>query len=341
MITKVKVKSPANIAFIKYWGQKSKELVLPYHDSFSMNLSDCYSIVELEITDDPKQNEMYVKKYKAKKHEKSSKEAIEKVAKFFSMVKDYLGVKEGKGFIIQSENSFPQKAGIASSASFYSALTLAIVEVFDKNISEAELSALARLSGSGSACRSIPTGFTWWHKGVGENTTELLKSSYAESIADVDYWDLVDVVLILNPDEKKTGSQEGHTGAAGSTFFADRLLGLDNRVQEIREAFDQKDFKRFGKLIEEDTLSMHMVMMTQQPPLYFWSGKTLEIMKKTVELREWGVEAYYTIDAGENVHVICQKKDEEKIITYFKKQPEVQEMIVNYPAAGAHVLEIA
>jgi diphosphomevalonate decarboxylase len=83
---------------------------------------------------------------------------------------------------------------------------------------------------------------------------------------------------------------------------------------------------------------MHAVMMTQTPPLYFWSGATVSLMKKTIELRSSGVGAYFTMDAGENVHIICQKRDEEQVFKYFQEQTEVREIIKNNPAIGARVI---
>ncbi len=64
----------------------------------------------------------------------------------------------------------------------------------------------------------------------------------------------------------------------------------------------------------------------------------MEIIKKTVELRKKGLEAYFTIDAGENIHIICQKKDVVKIYDYFIKQPEVCEIIKNEPAVGSRII---
>jgi diphosphomevalonate decarboxylase len=333
MKKKIKIKSPANIAFIKYWGQKDADSVLPYTDSFSMNLSNCYTIVEFEIHDDASKKELFIKDYKSNEFKKASPDALQKVLAFYHTARLHLKVKKDIGFTIKSENSFPKKAGIASSASFFSALALAFATAFGKKLSQQELSVLARLSGSGSACRSVPDGFVWWEKGVDSET------SYAYSIAKPDYWDVVDMVLILNAEEKKVGSQEGHKGAESSLLYADRLLSLDMRLTDIKEAFEKKDFKKFGKLIEEETLSMHMVMMTQSPQLYFWSGKTLDVMKKTIELRNQGIDAFYTIDAGENVHIICEKKNEKKVYDYFSKQDEVQEIIVNYPTIGVRVVE--
>ncbi len=329
---KIKVKSPANIAFIKYWGQKDKKLILPYNDSFSMNLSNCYTIVELNIHEDKFVQELYIKDYQQKEYVKDKGEALVKVKKFLKTTERFFGRKADFGFKIYSQNSFPKKAGIASSASFFSALALALTLAFGEKLSQKNLSILARLSGSGSACRSVPDGFSWWRRGESSFT------SYAFSLAPPSFWDLNDLVLILSKQEKKVPSVEGHLNAPTSPFFKLRLIDIKRRLRLIKKAFLNKDFSLFGLLVEEDCLSMHMVMMTQKPPLFYWSSQTFEIIKKTVTLRKRGVEAYYTIDAGENVHIICQRKDKEKVYDYFINQPEVLEIITNEPTIGTRVI---
>jgi len=331
-MNKVKIKSPANIAFIKYWGQKDKKNFLPYNDSFSMNLSSCYTILEIEKKEDPEIKKLYVKEYEKDDFEVKTDDSFKKVITFYHRAKEFLKVKKDYGFVIYSANSFPKKAGLASSASFFSALALGFSWLFEKNLDTKNLSILARLSGSGSSCRSIPDGFSWWYKGKKSS------NSYAVSIAPPSYWDLVDLVLILNKEEKKVSSLEGHLRAETSGLFRYRLLSLEERIKEIKNAFFKKNFTYFGYLLEEEAVSMHSVVMTQKPPLFYWSGKTVEIIKKIIEERKKGLEGYFTIDAGENIHLICQKKDEEKFLNFFKKQKEVLQIIKNYPDFGTRFI---
>lgn len=326
------IKSPANIAFIKYWGRSSTKDILPLTDTFSMNLSNCYTIVRLEVVDDSGVQELFIKDYKAETHKQDTGTALLKVQQYYARAKKYLGVTKNFGFRIYSENSFPKKAGIASSASFFSAQALAFATLFEKKLPEKQLSILSRLSGSGSAARSVCDGFVVWKKGA--NST----NSYAQSIAPATYWKLVDLVLILTYQEKKAGSGEGHEGAHTSPFLSCRISSTKKRIRHMLDTFKTKDFVTFGRLIEEDAVSMHAVMMTQSPPLYYWSGATMEVIKKTLALREQGIEAYFTIDAGENVHIICEKKNEKKVFSYFSKLKEVQEIISNDPAVGTRLI---
>lgn len=326
------VKSPANIAFIKYWGQKDIQLVIPCNDSFSMNLSECFTEINFKVLEDPSIKEMQIKEYKSSEYKQATDVELQKVLDFYVTLKKELSITKDIGFTILSSNSFPKKAGIASSASFFSAIALAFCHAFQKEISEKELSILARLSGSGSAARSIPDGFVWWHAGL---TSE---SSYTESIGANDYWDISDVVLVLSSKEKKVSSQDGHKRAQTSPYFESRQQLLPKILSDIKAAFIKKDFTAFGRIVENEAINFHSVLMTQNPPLYFWSGKTLEAIEHVIKLRQDGTECYFTIDAGENVHVICQKDQVEVVRDSFLKTAFVEDIIVNYPSRGARIL---
>jgi diphosphomevalonate decarboxylase len=279
-----------------------------------------------------------VKPYKKTTFEKAPEKVFENVAHFYKTVVEFLELTEDIGFKVYIEHSFPHKAGIASSSSFYSGLALAFVTAFGKKLSEKELSILARLSGSGSAARSVPDGFVIWNKGSVDDQEGMSVSSYAESIEPPEHWDIADVVVIASSEEKKVGSQEGHTTADTSPFFADRLLGVSDRYNRVTRAIEEKDFPTLGKAIEEDALSMHAVMMSQEEPLFYWSGTTLDILRDVIELRKNGSEVYYTIDAGQNVHVICQGKDKEMVAEHFRKWKDVEDVIINEPAEGVRLM---
>ena len=65
---------------------------------------------------------------------------------------------------IVSHNNFPTAAGLASSSSGLSSLSLALSELFQASSDSVDIGVLARL-GSGSACRSRFGGFVVWDKG--------------------------------------------------------------------------------------------------------------------------------------------------------------------------------
>lgn len=328
----IKVVSPANIAFIKYWGQRDPKLVLPCNDSFSMNLSGCTTTLELEIIDDKMVQEMEIQLFGNTDYQSATPAQLHKVSEFYKTAKIFLHETKDFGFKIRSSNSFPMKAGIASSAAFFSALALAFSHGFNRELSQRELSVLARLSGSGSACRSVPDGFVWWHKG------EFSADSYAESIAPPDYWDIVDLVLVVSTDEKKTGSQEGHGGAQSSPMFAPRLEKLHERALDMKQAFMDKDFTKFGMLVQQEALEFTHVLKTQQPPLDYRTAETHACVAELETVRKQGVEGYFTIDAGANLHVICEKKQASELTAHFQNVPGVKHIISNKACQGARII---
>jgi diphosphomevalonate decarboxylase len=209
-------------------------------------------------------------------------------------------------------------AGIASSASGFAALTVAAAKALGLVLSEKELTAFARL-GSGSACRSIPDGFVKW------------EGEFAYSLYPLEYWDLRDILVIVEQRAKNVSSSHGHDAVETSQFFANRLSAIPKRIERIEKALKNKDFTTLGEVIEEDCLDMHHVMQTQNPPLLYWNKETVEIMDV---IKKRMVPAYFTIDAGPNVHIICEGKDEENVLRLIKGRT----VIINKPARGAHLV---
>lgn len=299
--------APANIAFIKYWGVRDKALRLPYNPSISMNLSACTTTTTVEFSPDFT-NDIIPDGF-------DEKRIITHIDRIRKLAEIKLKAR------VTTENSFPTSAGIASSASGFAALTVAASVALGMKLSEKELSALAR-AGSGSACRSIPDGFVKWE---GESARSLYPHTY---------WDLRDIIVIVENKSKKVPSSAGHDLAITSPFFEKRLQEIPDRTARLETALKEKRFQKLGEVIEEDCLDMHHVMQTQSPPLYYWIDATLEFMNMVKTWRKGGLSIYFTIDAGPNVHIMCEGKNE-KVVT---DRLRGRNIIINKPARGAHIL---
>ena len=79
---------------------------------------------------------------------------------------------------------------------------------------------------------------------------------------------------------------------------------------------------------------MHAVMMTSRPPLIYWQPPTVSIMKFVQKLRKRGLECFFSLNTGQDIHIICKKKDVEKLVCELKIRPQVKEIIINYPDYG-------
>jgi len=332
---KISVQSPANIAFIKYWGRANHETYIPRNNSISMTMSGCVTTTTVEVGDfeeDDIQVKFYGKEYVA-----LQKDSI-KAKNIFSQVnriRDLAG--STKKVRIMAENNFPADAGIASSASSFSALTAALLLAFDlkeKFDDKKEFSRQVRLCGSGSAIRSVYDGFVEFLAGDDHD------SSYAVQLADKNHWDLVDIVAVVDPEKKPMSSSRGHLLADTSPYYETRLKEMQPRLNGLRDAIANKDFEALGQYIEAESTSLHIVMMTQNPPAYYWGPGSMRIMQDLMKWRkEENLHGYFTLDAGPNVHVICQRKDAKEIERRLNENEFVKWTIYNEPCDGTKVID--
>lgn len=299
--------SHPNIAFIKYWGNRNHELRLPVNGSISMNLDGLFTRTTVSFTS-AKTDSLTINSNKI------TGKGLERVSHILDLVREKAGIKDRAE--VSSANNFPAGAGIASSAAAFAALALAASKAAGLNLTEPELSILAR-RGSGSASRSIPGGFVEWGMGAAES------DSYAFSIAPPDHWDLVDCIAIVSAEHKKTGSTEGHAIAGTSPLQNARVADANRRLDICRKAILEKDFDTFANIIEHDSDMMHAVMMTSTPPLMYWQAATVNIFHHVREWRASGIQAAYTVDAGANVHVICTSRHAQAVRAELEKLPGV------------------
>lgn len=329
---KVTIQAPANIAFIKYWGRSDHKLFLPLNDNISMTLSGCTTTTTAELIDDSA--DLVEVKFLGKEFTQLAADSIKARNIFDQITRIKNLAKLSQSVHIKSENNFPADAGIASSASGFAALTGALLLAYGLDElyeDKKEFSRQVRLCGSGSAVRSVYGGFVEMLAGTDH------ESSYAQQVADEHHWDLVDIVAIVNADKKKISSSEGHELAETSPFLKARIEHTNRQFPIVRQAILNKDFKTLGEVLELESTSMHAVMMTQDPPAFYWSPGSISIMKQVRELREQKhILAYTTFDAGANAHIICQKKDAQTIEKLIKDNPFVKSTIYNEPAAGVH-----
>jgi len=309
-----------NIAFIKYWGNRDDVLRLPSNGSISMNLEGLSTKTEVKFNPQLREDSLILN------HKKLGGPALERVYAFLDIVRKLSGRQIYAE--ITSENNFPTGAGMASSASAFAALALAASNAIGLNLSETELSRLAR-RGSGSACRSIPDGFVEWYEGDKD------ENSYAASIAPAAFWDLVDCIALVTTSHKEVGSTAGHRLASTSPLQTARLQDAYRRLDFCRSAILKKDFQQLAEIIELDSNLMHAVMMTSKPALFYWEPQTIEVMRAVRNWRGQGIPACYTLDAGPNVHIICLSSASDKIQRNLAQMNFIQQVIVSKPGAGA------
>lgn len=301
--------APSNIALIKYWGKRDATLQWPANDSLSMTLSQARTETWATIAGDGVDR---VSLLGSAFSENQAAKALRHL--------NYL--RERTGFTqrlhVETWNSFPASAGIASSASGFAALTLAAIGAWSGAHSLEHMatlgygpSTLANLArrGSGSACRSLHGGFVHWEAG------ESPESQSVTSLASASHWDLCDLIVVFSQQAKAVGSTEAHEFAKTSPLFQPRLAALPERLHIVRRAVQTRDFAALGREVEAEALEMHSVMMTSTPSVHYMSPASSRFLAALRKSRhELGTPAYFTMDAGPNVHVLCERRCADQVL---------------------------
>ena len=323
-MTTVTAQANPNIAFIKYWGNRDNILRLPMNGSISMNLDGLTTRTTVSFQHTLPFDELIINGHEV------TGAGLDRVAYILDIIRGMANIHERAE--VMTENDFPAGAGIASSASAFAALALAGSKAAGLDLSELELSRLAR-RGSGSASRSIPGGFVEWQVGTTDS------DSFAFSIAPADHWKLVDCVAIVSASHKKTGSTEGHSIAPTSPLQVARVADAPRRLELCRNAILNKDFDAFASIVELDSDMMHSVMMTSTPALHYWKPASLEVMNSVRTWRSAGIPACYTVDAGANVHVICPETEAHIVEKRLREIKGVEDVLVTRAGGPAKIVK--
>ncbi len=333
MSSKATVAAPSNIAFVKYWGTRDKQRTLPYNPSISMTLTHCVSRCTVEYLDgsgEANGDEVLLRGAGGELRPAPAGFAAGVVA-HLNRLREWAGVKGS--FRVATENTFPTGAGLASSASGFAALALATASALGRTPGAQEASRLALLSGSGSAARSVLGGFVEWPSPDPED------DAAAFPIASADHWDLRDVVAVVDSSPKEVSSREGHSRAPTSSFWKRRLEDLPGRLATVRRAVEERDFAALGAVLEEEAIELHLIAMSSKPPIYYWTPGTIAVLTLVRRLRDQGLDAYATIDAGPNVHLIATPEAESDLVAALEASEYVESVIVDRVGAGPRVLE--
>lgn len=313
-----------NIALIKYWGKRDKQLFLPKNSSLSLTLDAFYTDTKVIFDSDLTADEFYLNGIL-----QDSKEIL-KISRFLDLFCEYIG--ERTFARVESLNFVPTAAGLASSASAFAALTLATATALGLNLSREELSTLAR-RGSGSSTRSLFGGFVEWDMGTGS------ADSMAHPIDDAD-WDIGMIVLAVNTGQKKIASREGmdHT-VATSPFYQAWVDTAKEDLQAIKQAIADRDFEQVGQITEHNGMKMHATTLSANPPFTYWSADSLLAQEAVRQVREEsGLSAYMTMDAGPNVKVLCRASQMAELVDALSQYLPKEKIITSLPGPAAYVL---
>jgi diphosphomevalonate decarboxylase len=176
---------------------------------------------------------------------------------------------------------------------------------------------IARL-GSGSASRSIYPAMSLW--GITDQWNES-SNEYAIPVTGFHnvFRQMRDTILIVESAEKKVSSSAGHRLMDVNPFSEVRFRQARENLSTLHYALSKGDWKDFIRLMEEEALSLHAMMMTSRPGYLLMQPATLSIIQQVRAFRnETGNRVGFTLDAGANVHLLYAKDDAEAVDRFIR-----------------------
>lgn len=311
------------MALVKYWPKArglDKELNIPAADSVGVTLkgidSPLRTTTTIEFKEGYKEDKAILVTKKGKRELKE-----DRVLKVIEPLRRKAGTD--LRFKMVSKNSFPHKAGLASSSSAFSALAWATIKALGLKINKERASTFARL-GSGSAARAVFGNYVYWH------SSEESQGSFAEPVDS--NLDMQIVIASISEEEKAIGSEAGHETAWKSPLTNKFVKETKKQSEKLVKSIKANKFDSVGQITEKNFKLMHSVITTSLGFVYL-KPKSLRALRAIRRARKQGINCYYTLDAGPNVFCICKPEDVDKIIEVMEERR--MESIVAKPGGGA------
>lgn len=291
----IEASAPSNIALIKYMGKLDAAQNKPCNTSLSFTLDHLRTFVRIQKSD-----HLVADQWSAfRRDDLRPIELTEKGQKKFLAHFDYLKKTfdiTGQ-FEIQSANNFPSDCGLASSASSFAALTLALhawgvqMKRFDL-YSMAELAALSK-RGSGSSCRSFFTPWATWS---------------AERIGPVEIGTISALkhqVILCDESVKSVSSSEAHARVLTSDLFKGRPERAEHRLAELVSAFNKSNWKMAFEICWNEFWDMHLLFHTSVPAFMYMNPDSQNVLGQILKYWEQKQDGpIVTMDAGSNIHLL-------------------------------------
>lgn len=307
-----------NIALAKYWGKRAGTRDVPAVPSLSVTLGGLATrtrvIVDSTFTEDS--------------FELGGKPAAADVTARTSAWLAELRTRAGSGHFarVESQNDFPTSSGLASSASGFAALAVAAAHAYGLDLDRAALAALAQ-RGSTSAARSLFSGFA-----------ELVPDAPAAQVAPAEHLPLAVLVCVTTEAEKDISSRSAMARTiAESPYYEPWVRFAHENFAVQRAALLARDWDRLGPAIEKSAFAMHASAMAAG--IVYFNDTTLRLAARVRALREQGISAWSSMDAGPHVKVFLRADDVATARAVLENVPGVVRIITATPGVGARLAE--
>lgn len=330
-------RSPSNLAIIKYWGKHGRQL--PRNPSFSFTLDEAYT--ETRVAYSSKRGTEEQVEITFLFDGQPAPAFQERIHRYLCSILDVFPFLKQLHLDIESTNSFPHSAGIASSASALSALSLCLCSLEDRLFGTLEddeafrrkASFVARL-GSGSACRSIYAKAAFWGAhGEVPDSSDAYALPMEEQLHPV-FQTYQNDILLVSSATKSVSSSAGHELMTTHAFADSRFKSAYQRVHRLLPVLKRGDLEEFTRIAETEALTLHGLMMSSYPPYLLMHPNTIEILQRVQRFREeTDTPLCFSLDAGPNPHLLYPESEKENVQLF------IQEALLPFCEGEKHIAD--
>jgi diphosphomevalonate decarboxylase len=309
--------APANIALVKYWGKHGDQL--PQNPSISITLSESITTTRIEWT-----KALATPEHKFQFENREEPVFEKKVMTYLNKVGPLLPELTGYSLNISSRNNFPHSSGISSSASFMASMALCLIRAEEK-ISGVTLPAddfyrkasnLARL-GSGSAARSVYSGYTLWGKtGAIQDSSDDFAVQINDQVHPV-FKTYRDAILVVSSQPKMLSSTAGHGLMQSNPYAETRYEVARKNINLLLSTLKSGDQESFIRIIEEEALTLHGLILSSSGGPILLEPASISIIRLIRDYRiQTGSKLCFTLDAGPNIHLLYPESESAQIMNF-------------------------
>ena len=96
------------------------------------------------------------------------------------------------------------------------------------------------------------------------------------------------------------------------------MNNINEKINRFKKSLETKNFTELGKIVEGEALELHAIMLTSTPSLIYWQPETVNLMKLVKQWRGEGLEVYFTVNTGQDIHLIVEEKNSEALVKNLK-----------------------
>jgi diphosphomevalonate decarboxylase len=184
------------------------------------------------------------------------------------------------------------------------------------------LSALARF-GSASASRAVFEGFVLLRAGARR----------AEPLLPAEHWpELRILVAVVSEQIKPISSRQAMTMTRKtSLYYRSWIRSSRKLIPQAVSALKNRDIEALGATVRLSYSRMHAVLLASDPPLSYWTSRTITVLNSCAQLRREGIGVWETMDAGPQVKMLCLSSDVARIKQSLSAEDEGIRFIEAYP----------